>query len=305
MPSLTFDDLSTRMFNLEWEQRISKEAYKRVLQEHKQSQQEHKQSQQEHKQSQQEHKQSQQELKQSLQEYKRLTTEIKDIQDAIHLYTVTHNKEGQVKIPDAELKVNYFSTGLGARIDVLATSSTRRGNDGFLASIYRSLFSIPGRRPPITALQAWKEPGDCWCAAATDPERIGRAQLAVVLAFPVFPTQVTVEHLRSDAAPGKKVPTAPKSMELWVKTSEPLQRQSLSCLGDGPKGYVCLGTFEYNILGSNNVQTFDLERMSVVPVTRAILRVTSTWGSDNACLYRVRLHGDSPDVPNEDGSGDW
>ncbi|KAF2799034.1 hypothetical protein K505DRAFT_83429, partial [Melanomma pulvis-pyrius CBS 109.77] len=111
MPSLTFDDLSTRMFNLEWEQRISKEAYKRVLQEHKQSQQEHKQSQQEHKQSQQEHKQSQQELKQSLQEYKRLTTEIKDIQDAIHLYTVTHNKEGQVKIPDAELKVNYFSTG--------------------------------------------------------------------------------------------------------------------------------------------------------------------------------------------------
>jgi SUN domain-containing protein 1/2 len=60
---------------------------------------------------------------------------------------------------------------------------------------------------------------------------------------------------------------------------------------DGPVGWKCLGSFTYNIHGSNHQQTFDLDAQSSVPVNKVMLRVLSNWGADHTCMYRARLHG--------------
>jgi hypothetical protein len=212
-------------------------------------------------------------------------------------------------VANAELnlrKVNYFSTGLGARVDVGFTSPTSSDQNKVLATIYRSLFAVPMKPPPVAALLPWEEPGDCWCAAIDrTAEKSGRAQLAVVLGLPMHPTQVTIEHLPRDAAPGRDLSTAPKSVELWAQTNDPNQKPSVSCQGDGPKGYVCLGEFQYNIDGSNHIQTFNLDETSLQPVTKVVVRVASNWGGAHTCLYRVRLHGSSPDVGYEEMGNSW
>ena len=208
-------------------------------------------------------------------------------------------------IANAELnlrKVNYFSTGLAARIDPRTTSSTSPDQNKILTSIYRSTFRTRSRHPPIVALERWDEPGQAWCSAVDRKLKSGRAQLGVILGSPVYPTQVTIEHLPKEASPGKNVATAPKSVELWVELADPSQRQSPACSGDGPKGYVCLGEFTYDIEGSNHIQTFNLDTVALSPITRAVIRVNTNWGGDHTCLYRVRLHGESPEVAGEEAS---
>jgi hypothetical protein len=212
-------------------------------------------------------------------------------------------------VANAELnlhKVNYFSTGLGARVDAGFTSPTSSDQNKVLATIYRSLFAIPIKPPPVAALLPWDEPGDCWCAAIDRRvEKSGRAQLAVILGVPIHPTQVTIEHLPRGAAPRQDLSTAPKSIELWAQIDDPDQRPAASCKGDGPTGYVCLGEFQYNIDGSNHIQTFNLDEASLQPVTKIVVRVASNWGGAHTCLYRVRLHGSGPDVGYEELGNSW
>ncbi|KAH8728735.1 UNC-like C-terminal-domain-containing protein [Phaeosphaeriaceae sp. PMI808] len=190
------------------------------------------------------------------------------------------------------LKPNYFSLGLGARIDPTLTSATFLNNPHFFANAARKLALVPPRNPPKVALEKWEEPGDCWCAAPNPVN--GQAQLAVTVARPLFPTQVTIEHVPMSMMPAKKVTTAPRNIELWVETDQPAHYQYAHRDGvcqNGPAGWTCLGSFTYNIHGSNHRQTFDLDARSSVPVIKAMLRVTSNWGANHTCLYRVRLHG--------------
>lgn len=187
-------------------------------------------------------------------------------------------------------KVNYFSIGLGALIDPRFTSTT-------LSSNHRDIFSrlfVPSRprNPPSAALDKWDEAGDCWCAAP-NPKR-GTAELTVSLPTPVFPQQVTIEHVPMSMMPRKKITNAPRTVELWVETDQSAHYQYANqeqMCQDGLPGWTCLGSFTYNIHAPNHQQTFDLDARSSVPVTKAMLRVRSNWGADYTCLYRVRLHG--------------
>lgn len=208
--------------------------------------------------------------------------------DAIRLHTLAQSN----LLASYELnlrKVNYFSIGLGATVDPRHTSTT--------FSRRRPWWTRPGtsrpRNPPSAALDKWEEPGDCWCAAP-NPSLLGGAQLTVSLPKPVFPQQVTIEHLPMSMMPNKRITNAPRTVELWVETDQSAQyqyaHQQEPCQ-DGPAGWTCLGSFIYNIHASNHQQTFDLDARSSVPVTKAMLRVTSNWGADHTCLYRVRLHG--------------
>ena len=190
-------------------------------------------------------------------------------------------------------KTNYFSPGLGALIEPTLTSTTFMDSPRFLGRLARRLALIPLRNPPKSALEKWEEPGDCWCAAP-NPAMNGQAQLTVSLPHPVYPEQVTIEHLPMALMPGKKITNAPRLIELWVETDQRAQYQFSHREGvcqDGPVGWTCLGAFAYNIHASNHQQTFDLDAQSPVPVTKAMVRVTSSWGADHTCLYRVRLHG--------------
>lgn len=197
-------------------------------------------------------------------------------------------------------KPNYFSPGFGALIEPSLTSATYLDNPTLLSKFSRRMALISPRNPPKAALSKWEEPGDCWCSAPAPPLN-GQAQLTVVMSRPVFPNQITIEHLPMEMAPAKKITNAPRHIELWVETDQPVRHRFENhkhMCKDGPAGWTCLGAFKYNVHASNHVQTFDLDAASSVPITKAMVRVLSNWGADHTCLYRVRLHG-------EDGEEDY
>lgn len=190
-------------------------------------------------------------------------------------------------------KVNYFSTGLGAQIDSALTSSTFVDSSAFIARLARRVMLFPQRRPPTTALESWAEPGDCWCSAPDD-NKMGKAQLGIKLYTPTYPTQVTIEHIPKAAVPQENISSAPRDLEVWVKSYEPAKSRfglDLPACGDGPDGWICLGKVRYDIHGSNHVQTFLLDAESRTPVDNVMVRVTKNWGAQHTCLYRVQLHG--------------
>lgn len=190
-------------------------------------------------------------------------------------------------------KVNYFSPGLGARIVSGLTSATFVDNPAFLARLSRRLMLLPERRPPSAALDAWEEPGDCWCSAPDDSKK-GKAQLGIQLSTPMFPTQFTVEHIPMAMVPQENISNAPRKLEIWAKSHEPaIPRFGLDdtrCEA-GPPGWICLGKAQYDIRGANHIQTFLLDAESQTPVDQVMVRVTNNWGADHTCIYRVRLHG--------------
>ncbi|KAK7188149.1 hypothetical protein DPSP01_001691 [Paraphaeosphaeria sporulosa] len=189
-------------------------------------------------------------------------------------------------------KANYFSTGLGARPIQRITSPTLSPKTAFLKNVYHRVVA-PKINPPLTALQTWDEPGDCWCAAP-DESKSGKAQLGIELGEPMYPTQLTIEHLPRSSAPSEDIRSAPQNVELWVKSNEPpMERFAFDgerC-EDGPEGWQCLGKVRYDRNGANHVQTFLLDGEAQEPIKKVMLRVTSNWGADHTCLYRVRLHG--------------
>jgi SUN domain-containing protein 1/2 len=207
-------------------------------------------------------------------------------------------------------KHNYFSTGLGALIEPGLTSSTHDGRSSSFASRHLSwltgrYLSI-GRRanPPIAALARWDEFGECWCAAP-NPIR-GYAQLGVTLPRRMFPKQVTVEHAPISMSPSGNIKNAPRTIELWAKTDQPIKhvygQSHTDCMdpnGLVGQGYVCLGDFKYDIYGANHVQTFNLDAELTIPTARVVVQVTSNWGAPNTCIYRVRLHGDDAEEAPE------
>ncbi|KAF3003647.1 hypothetical protein E8E13_008040 [Curvularia kusanoi] len=202
------------------------------------------------------------------------------------------------------MKPNYFSPGLGALIDPGRTSSTFSNSSSSLVGRY--LGRVRRAFPPIAALTRWEEFGDCWCASP-NPIR-GYARLAVSLPRRVFPKQVTVEHAPMSMSPTGNIKNAPRNIELWAETSQPIKHlygdSYNKCLDPGDLrglGYVCLGAFKYNIHASNHVQTFDLDAELTSSTSRVVVQVTSNWGAPNTCIYRVRLHGDdAEEKPNYD-----
>ncbi|KAH7398393.1 UNC-like C-terminal-domain-containing protein [Pyrenochaeta sp. MPI-SDFR-AT-0127] len=191
-------------------------------------------------------------------------------------------------------KVNYFSPGLGAYIDPTLTSATFSPEASFF--FHRFAWITP-RNPPKAALTSWEEVGDCWCATPDAP-RSGRAQLAVNLGQPMFPNQVTIEHVPMNMVPTSNINNAPRHIEVWTDTDEPVKlryNHMKDQCQNGPDGWQCLGSFVYNIHSGNHIQTFDLDAATAKPISKIILRVLTNWGGDHTCLYRVRLHGDAPE----------
>lgn len=194
-------------------------------------------------------------------------------------------------------KVNYFSLGLGARVDPRLTSSTYVRRQNLAHRIYDLVLAPSRAAPPVAALEKWDEPGDCWCASPSTTGQ-GLAQLTVLLGHATLPRQVTVEHIPKEASLDWS--SAPKNMELWAEMDD--EKAGIEgCSANGPQGFVCLGKFAYNVHGGNHVQTFDLDAIVRTPVRRVMARVTDNWGGDYTCLYRLRLHGEKMDMGSEEG----
>ncbi|KAF2754606.1 hypothetical protein EJ05DRAFT_146154 [Pseudovirgaria hyperparasitica] len=202
-------------------------------------------------------------------------------------------------------RVNFFSPAYSPYILPRFTSQTQTKQQVWLARAYLSVMWIPGPRTPIAALEPWQEPADCWCAAPSS--QLGHAQLGIDMAHRVYPTSFTLEHYPKQGLIDWS--SAPRDIELWVHINDAEQREAVGAAraaifgsedecsppGRGHKDMVCVGKFTYDVDAPNHVQNFDLDismKDLGVAVNRLVVRVTSNYGQDWTCIYRILLHGE-------------
>ncbi|KAI7278782.1 hypothetical protein KC345_g5752 [Hortaea werneckii] len=213
-------------------------------------------------------------------------------------------------VQEALHSVNFFSPGLGARVNPHETSSTyyppRKGPFG--GSAYLS-----GVRSPIEALSKWDEPGECWCAANSTAKGKGQAQITVHLGEKIWPGGLTIEHIPADGT--LHIDAAPRDWEVWLPARDKQHAQEttkilkeehrISCSGNPPPSdkHVCVATGRYEIHGINWVQSFPLYGDTLEELgfatDKVTFRVVTNWGADHTCIYRLRLTGDRVMVSSE------
>jgi hypothetical protein len=113
-------------------------------------------------------------------------------------------------------KINFLAPGMGAIVDPRKTSPTAGHK---LSSAQKAFQNIPWlgskagvREPPgaMTALESWKDVGDCWCGTP----RNGVSELSVQLQHPIVPEEFVVEHIPFSATLDPYA--APKDIEVWA-----------------------------------------------------------------------------------------
>ncbi|KAL4889582.1 hypothetical protein BDV59DRAFT_115606 [Aspergillus ambiguus] len=232
------------------------------------------------------------------------------------------------KVPDVP-KVNFLSIGMGPIIDPYKTSPTVGRSPTMLEKAASLFFRTPRRGPmrPIAALVNWEEVGDCWCSTP----RSGVSQLSVLLGRQIVPEEVVVEHIprgatmrpevapanmelwaefsvvdTSAASPGKLLPPIDPSQ---MPEGFSLHETVMSTLRVAYKGepesaysddkllggsFYRIGRWKYDINAPNHIQSFELDAVidvSAIRVGRVVFRVTSNWGANETCIYRLKLYG--------------
>jgi hypothetical protein len=202
-----------------------------------------------------------------------------------------------------ENRVNYFAPGSGAIINPIKSSPTLQRPPNIF---WKSWQLITGRvnyvsNPPAVALEAWADLGDCWCAAGGQDIR-----LDVKMAYLVYPTDITIEHIATSASPDPG--TAPREVEVWASfahlSAEDFAEKGIwNMVGSNPiaAGMGTIGSFVYDARpGADPVQTFrlDVNQGTMIHSTSEVtVRVMSNQGADRTCLYRVKLYG-NPVIPH-------
>ncbi|KAK0792150.1 hypothetical protein LTR59_008646 [Friedmanniomyces endolithicus] len=208
-------------------------------------------------------------------------------------------KANQVRAAyDAIRQVNYFSTGLAARVNPDFTSPTF-GQGTFLQKLRYN------PHPPITALTRWEEATDCWCAAPSS--KMGNAQITVLMNHVIFPERLVIEHI--PAIGTLNISTAPRNLEVWVQrlpgtklSTKQLQAtiyeesgMANACEGPPPtRDHVCVGVGKYEIHTEKTVQSIpmmvDMASLGLAAKTVTV-RATKNWGGLATCFYRLRMTG--------------
>ncbi|RKO88549.1 hypothetical protein BDK51DRAFT_50418, partial [Blyttiomyces helicus] len=95
----------------------------------------------------------------------------------------------------------------GGRIDMELTSpsATLARSDGWGTVLgYKKI-----KGPPVNAIKPEVLPGNCWAMEGSN------GTLGVVLASPIYPTAVTVQHVPPSLLPVEQLSSAPKRLEFW------------------------------------------------------------------------------------------
>lgn len=233
-----------------------------------------------------------------------------------------------IQIPD-------YANGLaGARVWPYLTSPTYSYGQpkSALASMLRFFGGIGDEYAahPAVAITPTADAGDCWAF----PGKTGT--LAIRLSEPIYPSHITIEHISK--ALTHDYTTAPKTVEFWVRVSDPEKRQEVESAAshaafvDGKdtdaesrtmqtgslqsevsfrvadkyaREFVKIHTVEFT-MEDENVQSFelpvDLTNLHI-PVDVVAFLVKDNHGNQNlTCLYRMKVHGFAPSTLNADGA---
>ncbi|KAK3715010.1 hypothetical protein LTR37_007500 [Vermiconidia calcicola] len=199
-------------------------------------------------------------------------------------------------------EVNWFSVGMGSRINPLHTSPTAARPQNWIAYIYNLMNPryIPPNSP-LTALTTWDEAADCWCANLSATRS---AQVAVQINKKIYPITLVVEHVPAKGT--IDIQAAPKDIEIWADVGNKTEVERfqkvldankvwLNC-GEAPaESFLCVHTGVYDIHKPNHVQSFTIalgETEIGLATDRMVVRASSNWGAEHTCFYRLRMTGD-------------
>uniref|UniRef100_A0A8R1HRU3 SUN domain-containing protein n=1 Tax=Caenorhabditis japonica TaxID=281687 RepID=A0A8R1HRU3_CAEJA len=116
-------------------------------------------------------------------------------------------------------------------------------------------------------------PGECWCFKGS------HGYIAVSLSHYIDVSSISYEHIGKEVVPGGDRSSAPKTILIWAyKHIDDLASRAL------------IGSYTYN-LDSTTLQFFPAQNTPPFPVKFIELEVTSNYGAEFTCLYRLRVHG--------------
>ncbi|KAJ9093898.1 hypothetical protein QFC21_006271 [Naganishia friedmannii] len=155
-------------------------------------------------------------------------------------------------------------------------------------------------RTPLVILHPATQPGMCW------PFQGAQGHVGIALSRTIHVTDVTVEHVARELVSAKSLMSAPRDMELWAAYDEDRAEEVKDFLNRYPEyqgdsqpplvegRMVLLSRFQYTPYTSQPIQSFpvhgDIQALNL-STDNVMLKVTSNWGDDYTCLYRVRVHG--------------
>ncbi|GAA98733.1 hypothetical protein E5Q_05421 [Mixia osmundae IAM 14324] len=156
-------------------------------------------------------------------------------------------------------------------------------------------------RPPEYAMDIDRTAGHCWAFKGN------RTTLGIQFGGPVFITHISLDHAPRSVWPS--VAIAPKDFEVWgilnddtdrpywnlVRQSEE-QRLAVLKYGDdrGKMVYLTNGTYTPADDYFGATQTWPIVASAKelnLAYEMILLKITSTHGAENGCLYRFRVHG--------------
>uniref|UniRef100_A0A0N5AJ83 SUN domain-containing protein n=1 Tax=Syphacia muris TaxID=451379 RepID=A0A0N5AJ83_9BILA len=185
----------------------------------------------------------------------------------------------KLMINEALKKYDADKTG---KVDYALESSggsvwSTRCTEAYEKSRLESLFGIPlwySSYSPRQVIQHRSSlgSGECWAFRGT-------GYLVIKLAYPVFVTEVSYEHLPSCVHPEHDIKSSPRNFEIW----------SLKDVDDLSSRFL-IGEYEYDNKGEA-LQTFKAQNIPNYKSPFIELIVHSNWGADYTCLYRLRVHG--------------
>jgi hypothetical protein len=257
-------------------------------------------------------------------EIKTLVKEIVD-KEVTRRYLDRATKGGASSI-DAALRsrVNHFSPGNAAQIDISLTSPTYKihtppvlSKEWLKAMPKRPQF-IPDKSQSLTA---WSDPGHCWCAATRGDKNVTYpATLAVRLPNFVIPQYVVLEHIDPGAT---NDPLAmPRDVEVWAVFDEHARRERVldwmavkfpDDVGHPllEQGLAKIGKFTYEHRPRDGGVFVHKLSDELVDQLRAatdlvVVRAVTNYGADDhTCFYRVRMYGEPVELGDEKESKKW
>ena len=215
-------------------------------------------------------------------------------------------------------KINFFSPFNGVIIDPLRSSPTKEIKGNMAVEFGKKLvwMNTHYAKPPVTALIPWQDYGDCWCAADQRSNATGQdlIRLAISTKEMIYPSELILEHFPS--AGNLDRAATPRKIELWADFShlddDAWKQLKLDDMQTGNvlgPNFARVGKMKYDIAGrTSHIQTSALEVNQFGLLHYAqhfVLRVTANYGGKNACLYRVRLHGQPVAAPEVGNTEEW